>query len=166
MRNELGHRGGGRRGRVFDHGDLRLVVLALTAQSPRHGYEIIKAIEEKFGGNYAPSPGAIYPTLTLLDEQGLLRGEVDADGKRHYTVTPDGEAYIAANRATIDGVMVRMELMARRMAGHLPPERVMQAMQTLKQALLLREHGWSDASVAVAAKAIEDAARAIVDAPN
>src|SRR5476649_939310 len=61
-----GWRGGMRRGRLLDHGDLRFVILQLVAEKPRYGYELIKAIEEKFGGVYTPSPGVVYPTLTLL----------------------------------------------------------------------------------------------------
>jgi hypothetical protein len=73
--------GGGRRGRVFDGGELRLVLLALLAEQPRHGYDLIREIEERTGGAYAPSPGVVYPTLTMLDEMGHLaekQAEVDA----------------------------------------------------------------------------------------
>ena len=95
------HRGGGRGGRlgrVFDHGDLRYVLLQLIAEKPRHGYELIKAIEEKFGGTYSPSPGSIYPTLTLLEELGYLRV---GNRWRHQKALLDhrgGHAFLAANR--------------------------------------------------------------------
>ena len=69
------HRGGGRLGRVFGHGDLKLVLLALIAEQPRHGYQLIRTIEEMFGGAYSPSPGTVYPTLTLLEEMGYARVE-------------------------------------------------------------------------------------------
>src|SRR5579872_6788926 len=72
------HWGGGREGRVFDHGDLRLVIMALLEEKPRHGYEIIKALEERVGEGYSPSPGVIYPTLTLLEE---VRSEERRVGK-------------------------------------------------------------------------------------
>ena len=66
-RHHHGHRGGGRRGgRFFDYGELRLVALAMMAEQPRHGYEIIKGIEERMAGSYSPSPGVIYPTLSWL----------------------------------------------------------------------------------------------------
>ncbi len=71
-RGEHRGRGGMRGGRVFDHGDLRWVVLALIAEKPSHGYEIIKAVVDRVGGAYSPSPGVIYPTLTLLEETGLV----------------------------------------------------------------------------------------------
>src|SRR5215472_16878149 len=73
---------GGRMGRVFDHGDLRYVLLQLIADKPRHGYELIKAIEEKFGGTYSPSPGVIYPTLTLLEELGHVQQEAATGTKK------------------------------------------------------------------------------------
>ena len=68
-------RGGGRRGggRMFGHGDLKLLLLALIEQQPRHGYELIRIIEDMFHGHYSPSPGAIYPTLTMLEELGTPR---------------------------------------------------------------------------------------------
>ncbi len=67
---------GGRR-RMFDQGDVRLVILKLISEKPSHGYEIIKAIEDRLGGAYAPSPGVVYPALTLLEEQGMIRVEFD-----------------------------------------------------------------------------------------
>jgi DNA-binding PadR family transcriptional regulator len=94
-----GHRGVGRRGmrpgRVFEQGDLRLVLLKLIADKPRHGYELIKAVEEAVGGAYAPSPGVVYPTLTLLEDMGYVRQQPDADGaKKLYAVTAEGETHL------------------------------------------------------------------------
>src|SRR5882757_5362008 len=104
------HRGrGGRRfGRVFDHGDLRFVVLALIAEKPRHGYEIIKAIEESVGGSYSPSPGVIYPTLTMLEELGHAT-VAESGGKKRYAATIEGITHLAANQATVDSVLARMK---------------------------------------------------------
>ena len=65
-------------------------LLALIAKKPSHGYELIRSIEEKFGGVYAPSPGAVYPTLTLLEEQDLIRGEAAEGGKKLYAITSSG----------------------------------------------------------------------------
>src|SRR4051812_29513641 len=87
------HQGGGRGrrlGRVLDHGDLRYVLLHLVAEKPRHGYELIKAIEEKFGGMYSPSPGVVYPTLTHLDELGYLRTEAGGGTMKLYSITDEG----------------------------------------------------------------------------
>ncbi len=72
--------GGGREGRMFDGGELRLVILALIAEKPRHGYEIIKELGERVGGDYSPSPGVVYPTLTLLEEMGYARPNQDGPG--------------------------------------------------------------------------------------
>src|ERR687883_295107 len=78
-------RGGGRfgLGRFFAHGDLRLVILHLIAEKPRHGYEIIKAIEERVAGAYSPSPGVIYPGLTLLEELGYVTVSTEGGKKLH-----------------------------------------------------------------------------------
>ena len=100
--------GRGRRGRVFDHGDLRLIILVLLAEKPRHGYEIIKALEEKFGGAYAPSPGAVYPTLQLLDDLGFARMASDQEGKKVYEITAAGRAHLAENQATVDSIFERI----------------------------------------------------------
>src|SRR3954471_11563007 len=96
------HGRGGRLGRFFAHGDLRLVILHLIAEKPRHGYEIIKAIEEQVAGAYSPSPGVIYPTLTLLDELGYVTVAASGeDGKKLHAITRQGEAFLEANRPTL-----------------------------------------------------------------
>ncbi|RYF66006.1 MAG: PadR family transcriptional regulator, partial [Comamonadaceae bacterium] len=87
-----GGRGGGGGGRVFGHGGLRFVLLQLIADKPSHGYELIKAIEERLGGAYSPSPGTVYPTLTLLEELGYVSvGTADEGGRKRYTVTTAGQ---------------------------------------------------------------------------
>jgi DNA-binding PadR family transcriptional regulator len=95
-------------GRFFEHGDLRLVALQLCAEKPRHGYEIIKEIEKKSGGAYTPSAGAVYPTLTLLQELGQLTVTDAQDGRKLYTITPEGEAALVANRKAVDVVFARI----------------------------------------------------------
>ena len=84
------HGGAFRLSRFFEHGDLRLVALQLIAEKPRHGYEIINAIEEKSGGAYTPSAGAVYPTLTLLQELGHLTVTDGEDGRKLHTLTEEG----------------------------------------------------------------------------
>src|ERR1700753_2194328 len=101
------HRHGRRPGRLFDHGELRLVVLALIAERPRHGYEIIKEIEDRVAGTYSPSPGVIYPTLTMLEELGHTT-VAESDGKELYTITAEGTAYIDANKAALDQALRRL----------------------------------------------------------
>ncbi|MDI3294594.1 PadR family transcriptional regulator [Janthinobacterium tructae] len=159
-----GGRGRGERAeRVFGRGDLPLIVLALIEISPRHGYEIIKAIEERCGGAYAPSPGAVYPTLTLLEEQDHVTSSESASGKKLYTITELGRAYLDDNRAQVDGILARLDMFARVQAKNALPERVRQAMHTLKHALLLNKSSWSEAEAERVSAVLEQAANAIVD---
>ena len=105
-----GHGGGGRHalGRFFAHGDLRLVILHLIAEKPRHGYDIIKAIEESVGGAYSPSPGVIYPTLTLLGDMGLIEA-ADSDGaKKLFAITAAGQAELDANKDAVEALIARL----------------------------------------------------------
>lgn len=153
--------GGGRGGRLFDYGELRLLLLALLAQTPRHGYELIKAIEERLGGSYTPSPGVIYPTLSWLDDMGYARPDAPDGGRKRYQITAEGEAFLIANRAVAD------ELLARSGAGvegpgQIPPA-LIRAMENLKMALRLRlRTGMIDADQAnEIAALLDDAARAI-----
>src|SRR6266704_2139704 len=103
-------RGGGdmmRAGRMLAQGDLRLLALALIAEQPRHGYEIIKVLEDKTAGWYAPSPGIVYPTLTYLEEAGYVT--VQADGaKKLYAITDEGRAHLDENRDFVDAVLERL----------------------------------------------------------
>jgi DNA-binding PadR family transcriptional regulator len=131
-------------GRVFGHGDLRLVLLALIAEQPRHGYELIRTIEEMFDGTYAPSPGAVYPTLTLLEEMGHAGVEEDsASGRKRYAITADGKAFLDSNREAVEAVMARMEKTAKAMARLRAPMLVRRAMHELKHALMERREHWS-----------------------
>ncbi len=154
--------GGVRGARMFGQGDLRLVLLALIAEKPRHGYDLIRAIEEKFGGAYAPSPGAVYPTLTLLVEQDHLQSEEVGGGKKLYTITPEGQAFLAQNRATVDGVMARMDLAASAFANHSTPDMVREAFHTLHHALHMRQGPWTENEATRIRAVLEKAARDIV----
>jgi DNA-binding PadR family transcriptional regulator len=142
-RERLG-RGGGRfgLGRFFAHGDLRLVILHLIAEKPRHGYEVIKAIEERVAGAYSPSPGVVYPTLTLLEELGYVTVSTAAAGegggaKKLHEITAEGRAFLDANRAAVDALLARMDK-AGREHGAGPAPQVVRAMENLKLALRLR----------------------------
>jgi DNA-binding PadR family transcriptional regulator len=95
------------RGRMLTQGDLRLITLALIAEQPRHGYELIKLIEEKTANWYSPSPGIIYPTLTYLEDVGYLTAQAEG-AKKLYTITEEGSAYLAQNRAIADAVLERL----------------------------------------------------------
>jgi DNA-binding PadR family transcriptional regulator len=130
---------GRREGRMFDGGELRLVILALVAEKPRYGYEIIKALGERVGGDYSPSPGVVYPTLTLIEEMGYASASQDAAGRKLYTLTPEGEAFLAANKAQVDAIFARLDgANESRFAG---AGSVLRAMLNLRAAVRLRVRG-------------------------
>ncbi|CAI0829313.1 Transcriptional regulator, PadR family ' [Serratia fonticola] len=101
-------RGGRGRHRLFEHGDLRLVLLALVERKPSHGYELIKAIEEASSGLYVPSPGVIYPTLTLLEEQDFLEPAVAGNGRKSYQITELGKQELQKHQAAIEVIFARL----------------------------------------------------------
>ena len=101
-------RGGGRSRRMFDGGELRLVLLKLVQDEPRHGYELIKAIEELTGGAYAPSPGVVYPTLSMLSEQGFVAEQATDGARKKFAVTPEGAMHIEENRELVEALMARL----------------------------------------------------------
>ena len=98
-RHGHGGGGGGRGPKMFDAGAMRYIVLQLIAEKPRHGYEIIKELEQRSGGGYTPSPGAIYPLLSMLLDMGHVSASPDGNKKLH-TITPEGEAFLAENRSS------------------------------------------------------------------
>ena len=100
--------GRGRRRRMFDSGELRLVLLRLIADEPRHGYDLIRRIEELTGGAYAPSPGVIYPTLTLLDDMGQIAAADSEGAKKLFAITSEGQAELDANAALVDELLARL----------------------------------------------------------
>lgn len=102
-----------RAGRMLAQGDLRLIALAFIAEAPRHGYEIIKLVEEKTGDWYSPSPGTVYPTLTYLEEAGYVTAAAEGS-KKLYTITDDGRAFLAANRPIADIVLARLSAVGER----------------------------------------------------
>ncbi len=157
----LGTRHGGRR-RAFEQGDLRFVILKLIADEPRHGYDIIKAIEESFGGTYTPSPGVVYPTLTLLEDQGFATVAPGGGSKKLYTVTNEGQTFLNDNKATVEALFQRMDKARRTFGGGLAPE-ILRAMQNFRTAFELRlERGPLTAEeIATIAKAIDTAAATV-----
>ncbi|HEY0062659.1 MAG TPA: PadR family transcriptional regulator [Telluria sp.] len=102
------HSGGRERGpKMFDAGAMRYVVLHLIAQKPRHGYELIKEIEQLAGGAYTPSPGAIYPLLAMLLDLGHIDSSTDGNKKLH-TITTEGQAFLDDNRQLVEAVLARL----------------------------------------------------------
>jgi len=116
-RHGFGGPGGGdelmRAGRMLAQGDLRLIALALIAEQPRHGYEIIKVLEDKTAGWYSPSPGIVYPTLTYLEEVGYLTSQLEG-AKKLYTITDEGRAHLNESRDLVDAVMKRLAFIGER----------------------------------------------------
>src|SRR5579862_832198 len=102
------HRGRWRGGRMFEQGDLKYVILRLLEEKPRHGYEIIKELESRFGGSYAPSPGTVYPTLTMLEDLGFARVVPEEGGKKIYEITDEGRKYLAEHSTTVDDIFARI----------------------------------------------------------
>jgi DNA-binding PadR family transcriptional regulator len=162
-RGGFGRGGGG--GRIFGPGDLRLILLALVAKKPSHGYDLIKAVEQKFGGGYSPSPGSVYPTLTLLEDLGHVRASTSEGAKRLFEITDEGRAFLAANQTIIDGIMARVALAARAMSGNTPPAPIHQAMHTLRAALLLHRGDWTDEETNRVREILDLAAEAISKKP-
>lgn len=150
----------GTRRRMFDQGDVRLVILKLIGEKPSHGYEIIKAIEDRFGGAYAPSPGIVYPALTLLEEQGLIRVESTDGPRKLYAVTPEGEKVLDQNRGLIEAIFARIADISARHGGG-PPPQIVRAMENLRLALRLRlaQGPLSAEQVARLAALLDDAAK-------
>jgi DNA-binding PadR family transcriptional regulator len=155
-----GGRGGGG-GRRFGPGDLRLLLLSLIEEKQRHGYELIKELELKFGGAYAPSPGSVYPTLTLLEELGHVRSTTTEGSKRLYEITDEGRKYLRENEAMLNSVRKRMAMAARAASGDMPPEELHHAMHTLRAALMFHRGGWNEAETERVCRILEAAAEEI-----
>jgi DNA-binding PadR family transcriptional regulator len=159
---EHGFAGG--RERFFDTGHLRLVILQLIAEKPSYGYEIMKAIEERLSGGYAPSPGVVYPTLTLLEEEELAVSSAEGN-KKLYAATERGKEYLKANSATVKAIFGRME-QARKVFGRGRSPQVMRALMNLRCALKMRvkRGDLNSDQASKIAEALDAAARAIDEA--
>ena len=106
------HRRHGRRSRMFEGGELRLVLLKLIADEPRHGYDLIRAIEDLTGGEYAPSPGIIYPTLTLLQDMGLIEEAAGEGARKPFQATDEGRAYLEERKDEVEALLERLSEIA------------------------------------------------------
>lgn len=126
-------RGGGRR-RLFDGGELKLLLLKLAEDQPRHGYDLIRAIEERTGGAYAPSPGVVYPTLTMLADMGLLDEAEGGGQRRMFGITEAGRAELADKAEQVAALFARLDAVAEHRARtDIAP--VKRAMHNLRQVL-------------------------------
>ena len=137
-----GRRGGGRgergeRRRMFDGGELRLVLLKLIADEPRHGYDLIRHIEELTGGSYAPSPGVIYPTLTMLDDMGLIEAQQSDGAKKLFAITDAGRAELETNAEIVEAALTRLTAVGEE-TQRTDSASVRRAMGNLRQVLMNR----------------------------
>jgi DNA-binding PadR family transcriptional regulator len=138
MWGRYGHRSGRDvGGRLFDNGELRFVILQLIAEKPSYGYEIIKAIGERLSGVYAPSPGVVYPTLTMLEEEGFATVTSSDGPKKLYSITEAGREELKANQALVDAILARIEKIGSAFGRGRSPQ-IMRAMHNFKLALKLR----------------------------
>lgn len=155
-----GRQGGGRR-RVFDSGELRLVLLKLIGDQPRHGYDLIRAIEERTGGAYAPSPGVVYPTITLLEDMGLI-GEQQAEGARkRFAITPDGQAHLEARADEVAAILARLDALGQ-MRERTDAAPIRRAMHNLRAVLEHRlAEGLDKERIHEVAALIDEAARRV-----
>jgi DNA-binding PadR family transcriptional regulator len=152
-RGGFGEDGGMPRGRKFSSDDLQLLLMAMLAETPRHGYELIKALQDRSNGFYAPSPGMVYPALTYLEELGYATVELEGNRKR-YALSDAGRGYLEANRERVDLMLARLAHFAQKMdlvrraymgedvegsgAEHRWLPELIAARRALKHALMLR----------------------------
>jgi DNA-binding PadR family transcriptional regulator len=154
---------GGPRGRrrMFESGELRLVLLLLMKSEPRHGYDLIREIETRTGGSYSPSPGIIYPTLTLLEEMGQVEERAVEGARKLYAITDAGLAFLTENERDAEAALARLEQLRRR-GEALDSGPVFRAMSTLRAALQQRLANKPDKQLVFSvADAIDEAARKI-----
>jgi len=123
--------------RFFGAGDLRYVILQQIAEKPSHGYEIIKSIQERLGGMYAPRPGVVYPMLTMLEEMG--HATVVSEGARKlYTITEEGAKSLAENKAMVDAIFARMDHARSEQGGGRSPQ-IERAVENFRMALRMKK---------------------------
>jgi DNA-binding PadR family transcriptional regulator len=154
---------GGGRERFLDPGDLSLLILQLLSEKPSYGYELIKSIEERLSGGYAPSPGVVYPTLTMLEERGFAQVvEPSEGGRKTYTITEAGRAELKANEARLREITEKMEHTGHAFRRGRSPQ-LMRAFRNLGEALRGRmfRGDLTPEQVAKIAEAIDAAARTI-----
>lgn len=156
-------RGRGRRARrMFESGELRLVLLKLIADEPRHGYDLIRAIEEITGGEYAPSPGVIYPTLTLLQDMGLIEEAAVEGPRKPFQATDEGRSHLAEREEEVEALFERLRDLAPRQ-DHTAGPAIGRAVKNLMTALRHRvgREGLNDELLHEIAAILDEAAQRI-----
>lgn len=131
--------------RPLDHGDLRLLILSLIAEQPRHGYDLMTEIEQRTGGTYKPSPGVMYPALSVLEDQGVAKAKKE-DGKRVFYITEAGETELEEHAETLAKIEARLETLAHP-ETELDPSDVRAASRRLRHTLFSTvTQAWPDTS--------------------
>lgn len=153
-----GGRGGG--GRLFEHGAMRWVLLSLIAQKPSHGYELIKAIETRMAGVYAPSPGVIYPSLSLLEDMGAVSIATES-GKKLYAVTEEGLRLLQENAEILAKAEARMDALKGHMGRPAEIQEAVEAFRTAVRERLAAEETLDAETVARIAALIHEAAKKV-----
>jgi DNA-binding PadR family transcriptional regulator len=154
-------RGFGRRERLFDAGDLKIVILKLLSEQPSYGYQLMKTMEERLAGGYTPSAGVIYPTLTMLEEEGLAAATVE-NNKKVYSVTDEGKAFLKAKEARAEELFKRIDEAGKNFERGRAPE-LMSAFEDLRHAVRARcsRNNVTPKLLQEIAKVIHGAAKAI-----
>ncbi|WP_122322365.1 PadR family transcriptional regulator [Pseudomonas amygdali] len=160
-----GRERGGRGPRVFAPGDLKLLLLALIAEQPAHGYDLIRKIEGLFEGAYCPSPGVIYPTLTFLEESEMVVGDAQA-GKKLYTITNAGRQSLEDQAVALEGVRMRIDVSKRSLRGHDRPPEIHEAVHNLRHALQMHHGRWTPEEILRVSELLNSTAKAVVDGPQ
>ncbi len=155
-------RHGGPRRRVFDGGELRLVLLRLIGDQPRHGYDLIRAIEERTGGAYAPSPGVVYPTLTMLGDMGLIEDAPSEGTRKLFAVTAEGQRVLEEKAEEIAVLMARLDQLGE-MRERTEGSSIRRAVHNLRTVLRMKlgDEKVSDDLIHDAVALIDEAARKI-----
>lgn len=145
--------------RFFGAGDLRYVILQLIAEKPSHGYEIIKSIQERLGGTYAPSPGIVYPMLTMLEEMGYVSAVTEGTRKQ-YSITEEGAKALAENKAVVDALFARMDSVRAEYQTQ-RPQQIERAVENLRMALRMKMGSLTTEQIHTITDIIDDAAKKI-----
>ncbi|MBD1106150.1 helix-turn-helix transcriptional regulator [Pseudomonas amygdali pv. morsprunorum] len=149
----------------FRPGDLKLLLLALIAEQPAHGYDLIRKIEGLFEGAYCPSPGVIYPTLTFLEESEMVVGDAQA-GKKLYTITDAGRQSLEDQAVALEGVRMRIDVSKRSLRGHDRPPEIHEAVHNLRHALQMHHGRWTPEEILRVSELLNSTAKAVVDGPQ
>lgn len=165
LENRAGRERSSRSPRVFAAGDLKLLLLALIAEHPRHGYDLIQYIEALFEGAYSPSPGVIYPTLSFLEAKQWVHINVDGE-KKCYSITEAGLRTLNRQEVALEGVRMRIEVSRRSLRTQDRPAEIHEAVHNLRHALQLHPGHWSPAEIKRVHNLLNNTAKAIADGPQ